>query len=242
MAKKKLKRFKENEQFPHVIEPKFIDLKENHFQLKGQWNADFFKNDNPIILELGCGKGEYTVGLAERRPENNYIGVDIKGARLWRGAKTSFEANMKHVAFLRTRVDFIECCFGEDEVSEIWCTFSDPHLGHRRNIKKRLTSSKFLEKYQQIIKNNGLIHLKTDDPVLYAYTQDVIKQNTLKLHHDISDIYENDYSHIVPPIQTFYEKMWIEEGRTIRYLCFELPKHQQITEPPINEEREGFKD
>lgn len=242
MAKKKLKRFKENEAFPHVIEPKFIDLKQNNFHLKGNWNSSFFKNNNPIILELGCGKGEYTVGLAESCFENNYIGVDIKGARLWRGAKTSFEANMKHVAFLRTRVDFIEFCFGENEISEIWCTFSDPHLGHRKNIKKRLTSPKFLTKYQQILKNDGHIHLKTDDPVLYAYTQDVIKHNKLKLIYDISDIYANDNSHIVPPIQTFYEKMWIEEGRTIRYLCFELPKQIQLTEPPINEAREGFND
>ncbi|MEA1874262.1 MAG: tRNA (guanosine(46)-N7)-methyltransferase TrmB [Bacteroidota bacterium] len=240
MAKKKLKRFKENEAFPHVIEPKFIDLKQNNFQLKGLWSSDFFENNNPIILELGCGKGEYTVGLAQENKSKNYIGVDIKGARLWRGAKTAFEAKMKHVAFLRTRVDFIDFCFGENEVSEIWCTFSDPYLGHRKNIKKRLTSSSFLSKYQQIIKDKGLVHLKTDDPVLYAYTQDVIKHNDLKLIHDISDIYKKDYSKIVPPIKTFYEKMWLEENRTIRYLCFELPKYQQITEPPINEAREGF--
>jgi len=242
VAKKKLKRFRENKQFPHVIEPEFIDLKHNNFHLKAQWNSDFFKNSNPIIIELGCGKGEYTVGLAQTHPNNNYIGIDIKGARLWRGAKTSFDAKMKNVAFLRTRVDFIDFCFSEDEVSEIWCTFSDPHLGHRKNIKKRLTSTNFLEKYQQIIKNDGLVHLKTDDPVLYGYTQDVIRYNELKLHHDIADIYHADHSQIVPSIQTFYEKRWIEEDHTIRYICFELPKHKTLTEPPINEAREGFTD
>ncbi len=240
MAKRKLKRFRENEAYPHVIEPNYYDLKDARFNLKSNWVSNFFKNQNPIILELGCGKGEYTVGLAQRNPDKNYIGVDIKGARLWRGAKTSFDAGMKNVAFLRTRVDFIDFCFGNSEVSEIWCTFSDPHLGHRKSIKKRLTSSSFLKKYQQIIGDTAIVHLKTDDAILYAYTQDVVAHNSLKVLHDIGDIYDGDFSDIVPPIKTFYEQMWIEEGRTIRYISFVLPKNKELIEPPVNEEREGI--
>lgn len=240
MGKNKLKRFKENETFSHVIQPDFLTLENNKFELKGRWNSDFFKNDKPIVLELGCGKGEYTVGLAKLNPNINTIGIDIKGARLWRGAKESFEAKMKNVAFLRIRVDFIRSCFAENEVAEIWCTFSDPQRGRRRSIKKRLTSSVFLTHYQHLLKHNGKVHLKTDDPVLYAYTQDVIKINNLKVLHDIPNIYESDYSHIVPHIETHYEKIWRDKGRNITYICFELPNDVKLIEPPINEEREGF--
>lgn len=241
MGKNKLKRFRENAEFPHVIQPEFSKLENDTFELKGRWKQDFFKNDNPLVLELGCGKGEYTVGLAKLNPNINTIGVDIKGARLWRGAKESLEAGMNNVAFLRTRVDFIRSCFGNEEVDEIWCTFSDPQRGRRRGIKKRLTSSRFLGYYQSLLKDNGKVHLKTDDPVLYAYTQDIVKVNNLKVIHDIPNIYEPDHSHIVPYIQTHYEKIWMERGRTITYICFELPKDLKLIEPPINEEREGFR-
>jgi tRNA (guanine-N7-)-methyltransferase len=240
VAKKKIKRFRENELFPHVIQPDFSTLKNNTFQYKGNWSKLFFKNNAPIILELGCGKGEYTVGLAKINPNINFIGIDIKGARLWRGAKESFDSGLKNVAFLRTKVDFVESCFSTDEISEIWCTFSDPQLGRKKSIKKRLTSTKFLRFYQQVLKNNGIIHLKTDDDILYAYTQDVVVVNSLPVLYDIPDIYAGDYSNIVPPIKTFYEKMWLEKAKTIKYISFKLPVNQKLIEPPINYEREGF--
>ncbi|MGC9331382.1 MAG: tRNA (guanosine(46)-N7)-methyltransferase TrmB, partial [Bacteroidales bacterium] len=220
MGKNKLQRFKENETFPHVIQPHPHELLNNQVKIKGRWNNTLFKNDNPITLELGCGKGEYAVGLAKLNPGKNYIGVDIKGARLWRGAKDSLEAGMLNVAFLRIRIDFIHHCFASNEVDEIWCTFSDPHRGRRKSITRRLTSSNFLTRYQAILKNNGMVHLKTDDPVMYAYTLDVIRHNQLPLLHDIPDIYDGDHTGIVPPIKTHYEYKWLEEKRTIRYICF----------------------
>lgn len=241
MGKNKLKRFKENTSFPHVIEPDFAQVTSDTFELKGKWKSEFYKNNNPLVLELGCGKGEYTVGLAKLNSQINTLGIDIKGARLWRGAKDSFEAGMKNVGFLRTRVDFIRAFFAKEEVDEIWCTFSDPQRGRRRGIKKRLTSSRFLTHYQQILKHNGIVHLKTDDPVLYAYTQDIVKINKLKVLHDIPDIYNPDHSHIVPFIQTHYEKIWQAKGRSITYISFELPNDIELIEPPINEEREGFR-
>ncbi|MFO7880404.1 MAG: tRNA (guanosine(46)-N7)-methyltransferase TrmB [Bacteroidales bacterium] len=239
MAKNKLKRFRENKTFPHLIQPNYLALENDQVDMKGKWKH-FFGNNNPIILELGCGKGEYTIGLAERNPQNNYIGIDIKGARIWRGAKTSFEKGMKNVAFLRIRIDFIHHCFSLNEVDEIWCTFSDPHREKRKGINKRLTSPKFLTRYQKILRDQGIVHLKTDDPVLYAYTIDVINKNKLPVIHNIPDIYDGDHSDVVPPIKTHYESIWLEKGRTIRYISFRLPKQSDLQNPKINEKREGF--
>jgi tRNA (guanine-N7-)-methyltransferase len=235
VGKHKLQRFKENKSFPHVIQPHHPELLNNQVKIKGRWNKTLFKNDNPLVLELGCGKGEYAVGLAKLNQDKNYIGVDIKGARLWRGAKDSLEAGMLNVAFLRIRIDFIQYCFARNEVDEIWCPFSDPHRGRRKSITKRLTSSKFLKRYQAILKNNGIIHLKTDDPVMYAYTLDVIRHNKLPLLHDIPDIYDGDHTDIVPPIKTHYEYKWLEEKRTIRYIRFRLLQDIELTEPPIGD-------
>jgi tRNA (guanine-N7-)-methyltransferase len=239
VGKNKLKRFRENEKFPHVIQPEYDALLNNQVEIKGRWR-DFFGNNHPIILELGCGKGEYTVGLAKRYPHNNYVGIDIKGARIWRGAKNSYENGMKNVAFLRIRIDFIHHCFDTNEVDEIWCTFSDPHRGKRKGINKRLTSPKFLKRYQHILRDNGIVHLKTDDPILYAYTLDVIESNKLPLIQNIPDIYDGDHSDVVPPIKTHYEKKWLEEGRIIRYVSFNLPANASLKYPAINEKREGF--
>jgi len=240
VGKNKLQRFKENEKFPHVIQPGNQDLLNNRVKIKGKWNATLFKNDNPLVLELGCGKGEYAVGLAKLTPDKNFIGIDIKGARLWRGAKDSYETGMKNVAFLRIRIDFIHTCFVQNEVDEIWCTFSDPHRGRRKSITKRLTSSRFLKHYQSILKHNGIIHLKTDDPVLYAYTLDMIRHNKLPLVYDVPNIYDGDHSDVVPTIKTHYEKKWLEAKRIIRYIRFRLPQNIELTEPAIDEKREGF--
>ncbi|HKK66670.1 MAG TPA: tRNA (guanosine(46)-N7)-methyltransferase TrmB [Bacteroidales bacterium] len=239
MGKNKLTRFRENEKFPHVIQPEYEALLNDQVDVKGNWQK-FFGNNHPIILELGCGKGEYTVGLAKRYPQSNYIGIDIKGARIWRGAKTSNDTGMKNVAFLRIRIDFIHHCFDKNEVDEIWCTFSDPHREKRKGINKRLTSPKFLNRYQKILKDNGIVHLKTDDPILYAYTLDVIEKNDLPLIHDIPNIYDGNHSDVVPPIKTHYEKKWLEEDRIIRYISFRLPSNLPLKAPAVNEKREGF--
>ena len=175
MGKDKLRRFAENLTFECLVQPEFEDIFHKDHPLKGRWHEDFFGNDNPVILELGCGKGEYTIALAERNPHNNYIGVDIKGARMWRGAKTATESGMGNVGFLRTRIEFINSFFGRDEVSEIWITFPDPQLKTRR-AKKRLTSPLFLEYYARFLRPDGWINLKTDSQHLFGYTGEVIRR------------------------------------------------------------------
>lgn len=231
MGKNKLARFAENLVFEHVVQPSFEELVQGRFGLKGRWNADFFKREAPLVLELGCGRGEYTVGLAAMRPERNYLGVDIKGARIWRGARDAKEAGLSNVGFLRTHVDHITRCFGSQEADEIWLTFSDPQLGKPR---KRLTSPLFLERYKRILKPGGVVHLKTDSPVLYAYTLELIAEHGLHAHQQSADVYA-DLVHRVSPeeqavlgIRTYYERMWLEEGRTIHYVRFDLdefPEH-----------------
>ncbi|MBK9174761.1 MAG: tRNA (guanosine(46)-N7)-methyltransferase TrmB [Flavobacteriales bacterium] len=225
MGKNKLARFAENLTFEHVVQPRFEELVRDGFPLKGRWNADFFKREAPLVLELGCGGGEYTVGLARLAPQRNYLGVDIKGARLWRGARTAKEEGLHHVGFLRTHVDHLLKCFGPQEVDEIWLTFSDPQIGKAR---KRLTSPLFLERYKQILKPGGLIHLKTDSPLLYAYTLEMIAEHKLNLHEQSDNVY-TDLVHRVSAeeqavlnIRTYYEQMWLEEGRTIHYVRFAM--------------------
>lgn len=225
MGKNKLLRFAENATFSHVVQPTFEALTKEGLPLRGHWNADFFKREAPLVLELGCGRGEYTVGLARLHPERNYLGVDIKGARLWRGARLAKEEGLAHVGFLRTHVDHITRCFGPQEVDEIWLTFSDPQLGKPR---KRLTSPLFLTRYREILKAGGIIHLKTDSPVLYEYTLEMIAEHMLPLHEQSADIH-TDLVHRVSPeeqavlnIRTYYESMWLAEGRTIHYVRFGL--------------------
>ena len=168
-SKNKLKRFKENETFPNVFQPGRDTLVNDQFALKGQWRDQVFRNDNPIVLELGCGKGEYTVGLAKRHPEKNFVGIDIKGARFWRGAKTAFEDQMGNVAFLRIQIELITYAFAEDEVDEIWITFPDPQIKYRRT-KHRMTNMDFLDRYRCILKPDGVLHLKTDSEFMHGYT------------------------------------------------------------------------
>jgi len=221
-SKNKLKRFRENEQFENVIQPSREELTENEFALKGNWSKDFFKNNNPIVLELGCGKGEYTVELARQNPDKNFIGVDIKGARFWRGAKTAIEEGMENVAFIRTQIELIEYVFASGEVSEIWITFPDPQIKYKRT-KHRLTNAEFLIRYKNILKVDGLMHLKTDSEFMHGYTLGLLHgqgQEILYAHHDI---YSNEYSpKEVTGIQTFYEKQYLEKGKPITYIQFRI--------------------
>ena len=221
MGKNKISRFEDNKTFEFLFQRSYEQL-DGGFHLKGKWN-EFFGNNNPIILELGCGKGEYTVGLAKRHPDRNYIGVDIKGSRMWVGCKQVREMGLKNVAFIRARIALIEFFFGRDEVSEIWLTFSDPHLreGHSR---KRLSSPQYLARYSKFLKDDNIIHLKTDNPNLFEFTKKVIKDDGHELMYISEDVYNKGALAEVMEIQTFYEKMWIEEGRTIQYLNFKMRK------------------
>ncbi|MEW6468062.1 MAG: tRNA (guanosine(46)-N7)-methyltransferase TrmB [Bacteroidota bacterium] len=218
MAKKKLQRFAEIETFPNVFYMPF-DADKKDFRMKGRWK-EYFGNDNPLVLELGCGKGEYTIGLAERHPQRNFIGIDIKGNRIWRGAKTALERNMRNVAFLRTRIDFIESAFGSNEVSEVWITFPDPQP---KKENKRLTCSLFTERYRNLLRKDGFIHLKTDNKELYDYTLEVIGQNNYRLLDHTADLYaQQDRLEEAKSIQTFYESGFLREGKKICYIRFQL--------------------
>ncbi|MEX0996072.1 MAG: tRNA (guanosine(46)-N7)-methyltransferase TrmB [Flavobacteriaceae bacterium] len=221
-SKNKLKRFKENEIFSNVIQPKREQLTSGSFDLKGNWNSQYFKNNHPIVLELGCGKGEYTVALAKKNPNKNFIGIDIKGARFWRGAKTALDENLSNVAFIRTQIELIEFLFSENEVSEIWITFPDPQIKYKRT-KHRLTNQEFLDKYKKVLKPEGLIHLKTDSEFMHGYTLGLLhglKQEIVYAHHDV---YSNEYSpKEVTGIQTFYEQQYLELGKKITYIAFKL--------------------
>ncbi len=205
--------------FLNVLQPPFEDIFERDFFLKGKWGSDFFGNDRPITIELGCGKGEYTIGLARQFPEHNFIGIDIKGARIWRGAKTALDEGISNAGFLRTRIDFVESFFAADEIKEIWITFPDPQP---RKSLKRLTSSRFLRRYQRFLINEGVIHLKTDNPGLYHYTKRLAEFNNLPVEFATEDLYKSDSKDEILSIRTFYENMWIEAGLPIHYLRFRL--------------------
>ena len=220
-SKNKLKRFRENETFPNVIQPKRDDVLKGKFPYVGTWRKDFFKNKNPIVLELGCGKGEYTVHLAQRSPHINHIGIDIKGARFWRGAKTAIEEGFTNVCFIRMQVELIVQCFAEGEVDEIWITFPDPQIKYKRT-KHRLTQPDLLKIYKTVLKSGGLIHLKTDSEFLFGYTLGVVSQmGVIKYAHH--DIYNNsDAPDIATEIQTFYENQFLEKKKAISYMNFSL--------------------
>ena len=227
MGKDKLRRFAENLTFDCMIQPEFEDIFHRDHPLKGRWHQDFFHNDKPIVLELGCGKGEYTIALAQRDPDRNYIGIDIKGARMWRGAKTATEQNMKNVAFVRTRIEFINSFFGEGEISEVWITFPDPQLKTRR-AKKRLTAPLFLERYAKMLAEDGVINLKTDSQHLFAYTSAVIDHFSLPCEVANDDIYGSGYADEVLSVKTAYEQMVLERGLPITYTRFSLGGQQNF--------------
>ena len=219
-SKNKLKKFIENESFSNVIQPERKELLSNSFIYKGNWNKLYFKNNNPIIVELGCGKGEYTVNLAKLNPRKNYIGIDIKGARFWRGAKTSLEKNLENVVFLRTQIELIDFVFGKQEVKEIWLTFPDPQIKYQRR-KHRLTNPLFLNLYKNILVDNGVVHLKTDSEFLHGYTLGVLKGLSIKPSFSNHDIYKNNNApNEVINIKTHYEKLFLETKKNISYLRF----------------------
>ncbi len=219
-SKNKLKRFKENETFKNVIQPTREEVV-NGFKHKGAWNL-FFGNDKPIVLELGCGKGEYTVGLAQMNPSKNYIGIDIKGARFWRGAKTALEEELNNVAFIRTQIELIDALFAENEVSEIWITFPDPQIKYKRT-KHRMTNQVFLKKYQSVLKPEGLIHLKTDSEFMHGYTLGLLHGLGHEVIYANHDVYKNEGSpKEVLKIQTFYENQYLQGGKPITYIQFRV--------------------
>ncbi|MCF8284267.1 MAG: tRNA (guanosine(46)-N7)-methyltransferase TrmB [Sphingobacteriales bacterium] len=213
MGKDKLKRFAELETFTNVFQ-----LNPVH---KGNWNKNYFKNNQPIVLELGCGRGEYTVSLAKYFPKKNFIGIDIKGARIWRGAKTGMEEHISNMAFLRIEIEQLEEHFSENEVDEIWITFPDPQPQISRE-RKRLTSYRFLTMYKKVLSPNGIVHLKTDNDGLYAYTLEKIAELNLKLIKHTADLYKEEWLDDVLSIQTTYEKIYRDKGKNINYIQFQF--------------------
>ncbi len=234
MGKGKLAKFAEMAQNPLVFEPRYNPTAEkaDDFALQGNWNREFFHNQNPIVLELGCGRGEYTVGLAQLYPDRNFIGVDIKGSRMWTGATDALNKGLKNVAFLRTNIEFIWQFFGKDEVSEIWLTFSDPQM---KKATKRLSSTYFLERYRRFMTDSGLIHLKTDSNFLFTYTQEMLKANGITPEVCTRDLYKQTGDDTVEArsFQTYYEGMWRDRGIDIKYLRFRLPQQGTLTEPDV---------
>ncbi|QMU63382.1 MAG: tRNA (guanosine(46)-N7)-methyltransferase TrmB [Flavobacteriaceae bacterium] len=219
-SKNKLKRFRENETFTNVIQPARKEVL-THFSYKGKWHS-FFKNTHPIVIELGCGKGEYTIALARKNPGKNFIGIDIKGARFWRGAKTALENKLHNVAFVRTQIELIDLIFGKGEVDEIWITFPDPQIKYKRT-KHRMTHTGFLKKYHYILNENGTINLKTDSEFIHGYTLGLLHGEKHEVLHANHDVYKNFSSpEEVTNIQTFYEKQYLEKGKPITYIKFKL--------------------
>ena len=243
MSKGKLQKFAEMETFKNVFQYPFSVISDTPFDMKGHWREQYFHNDNPIVLELGCGKGEYTVGLARVYPDINFIGVDIKGARIYTGAKQALEEGLENVAFLRTSIEIIDRFFGENEVQEIWLTFSDPQM---KNVHKRLTSTFFMERYRRFLVDGGIVHLKTDSNFLFTYTTYMVDVNHLPVLFRTEDLYGNelteqgradnqmdDKTHEILGIHTYYENQWIERGLNIKYMKFRLPAEGALVEPDV---------
>lgn len=232
MGKGKLAKFAEMAANPLVVECPMAAIMQDEFPLRGRWHQDFFHNQNPIVLELGCGRGEYTVGLGQQSPDKNFIGVDIKGARMWTGAKEALQSGMQNVGFLRTNIEFIHKFFAPGEVSEIWLTFSDPQM---KKVTKRLSSTYFLERYRQFMPDGGLLHLKTDSNFLFTYTEEMLRVNAIVPEVCTRNLYEEDGQETAEAraIQTYYESMWRARGIDIKYLRFHLPLQGQLVEPEV---------
>jgi tRNA (guanine-N7-)-methyltransferase len=238
MGKNKLAKFDDMAGYPHVFQYPFAVLQEKEFELKGHWHEGFFENGNPIVLELGCGKGEYTVGLARLFPEKNFIGVDIKGARMWTGAKASLEAGMKNVAFLRTSIELIAHFFAPGEVAEIWLTFPDPQM---KKVNKRLTSTRFMKLYREILSEEGIIHLKTDSNFMYTYTLEMAKANNFPILFNNNDLYHSGLVDDILSIKTYYEQQWIERGLNIKYIKFVDEGRDTLVEPDVEIEYDPYR-
>ncbi|MFV0365932.1 MAG: tRNA (guanosine(46)-N7)-methyltransferase TrmB [Mangrovibacterium sp.] len=237
MGKNKLKKFAEMDTFAHVIQAPMHNPWQDDHEMKGQWNKSFFKNDKPIVLELGCGKGEYAVSLAKKIPEKNFIGIDIKGSRMWKGAKDAFTEGIDNVGFLRTSIEIVHKFFAKDEVSEIWITFPDPQM---KSTRKRLTATNFMAKYREFLKPDGIINLKCDSNFQYQYTLEMVKANALEIVANTNDLYHSDLLNDILSIQTFYEKQWRERGIDIKYLAFKLHDGKLI-EPDVEIEKDEYR-
>ena len=238
MSKGKLAKFADMAAFPHVFEYPFSVVDNVPFEMRGAWNERFFKNNHPIVLELGCGRGEYTVGLGRLFPGKNFIGVDIKGARMWSGAKESAETGMTNVAFLRTNIEIIDRFFAPGEVSEIWLTFSDPQM---KKATKRLTSTYFMERYRRFLVDNGLIHLKTDSNFMFTYTRYMVEHNHLPVEVLTDDLYHSGLADEILSIRTYYEQQWLDRGLNIKYLRFRLPHEVELREPEVEIELDEYR-
>ena len=242
MGKGKLAKFADMASYENVFQYPFSVVEHVPFEMKGHWREQYFHNDHPIVLELGCGKGEYTVELARLYPDTNFIGVDIKGARMWTGATQALHEGLKNVAFLRTNIEIIERFFSEDEVQEIWLTFSDPQM---KNPRKRLTSTYFMERYRKFLVDGGIIHLKTDSNFLFTYTTYMVEHNHLPVLLSTRDLYSEDsenseYSEAAS-IQTYYESMWIARGLNIKYMKWHLPRTGILSEPDVEIELDDYR-
>ncbi len=237
MGKNKLSKFSDMETFSNVLQVPFSDVNQKDHSIKDNWARDFFKNSNPIVIELGCGKGEYTVGLAEINPEVNFIGIDIKGARMWKGAKDAIDKGLNNVAFLRTHIEMADKFFGHNEISEIWLTFPDPQM---KKTRKRLTSVRFIELYNKFLKEGGIIHLKTDSNFQYKYTLSMLEHNGFKIIQNIPDVYESKEINEVLNIKTYYEKQWLGRGIKIKYLSF-IPNQNNLIEPDVDIEPDTYR-
>ncbi len=238
MGKGKLAKFADMASYPHVFEYPFHVLDQGPFEMKGKWKQDFFKNDNPIVLELGCGRGEYTVGLGKQYPDKNFIGVDIKGSRMWSGATEALNLEMKNVAFLRTSIEIIEHFFDANEVDEIWLTFSDPQM---KKVTKRLTSTFFMNRYRKFLKNNGLVHVKTDSNFMFTYTNFMVEENKFPVLYSSNDLYHSDLVDDILGIKTYYEQQWLDRGLTIKYIKFLLPQEGELVEPDVEIELDSYR-
>ena len=247
MGKNKLKKFAEMETFHNVFQCGARECVEDSpvVTMRGKWRELYFHNNNPIVLELGCGRGEYTVGLAQRDPNKNYIGIDIKGARMWAGAKQAELTGIKNVAFLRTNIEMISNFFSPDEIDEIWITFPDPQM---KKATKRLTSTFFMQRYRQLLRPDGVIHLKTDSPFLYTYTQAMVKENHYPILVDTNDLYSEeairtlgDKANEARMLQTHYENQWLDRGLTIKYIVWQLPAEPSYIEPEIEIEKDTYR-
>ena len=240
MGKNKLKKFSEMETMEFVLQYPFGVLEREGFPYRGKWHEEFFHNSNPVVLQLGCGKGEYTVGLARRYPDKNFIGIDIKGARMWTGACQARDEGLGNVAFLRTDIELLDHFFAPGEVAEIWITFPDPQM---KKVRKRLTGTRFLELYRKVLAPGGVVNLKTDSPFLYTYTREMARHNGLQLIADTSDLYGEVHHSAkeILGIRTYYEQQWLERGLTIKYISFELPGQQALSEPEVEIEHDTYR-
>ncbi|MBR3408254.1 MAG: tRNA (guanosine(46)-N7)-methyltransferase TrmB [Paludibacteraceae bacterium] len=246
MGKNKLKKFAEMETFQNVFQcgarelggrqPSEVSLQKH--PMAGHWREQFFHNDKPIVLELGCGRGEYTVGLARKYPDRNFIGVDIKGARMWAGAKEATLDGLRNVAFLRTNIEIITAFFAPDEVDEIWITFCDPQM---KKATKRLTSTWFMQRYQRIVRPGGLIHLKTDSPFLYTYTREMLRLNPYPVLADTDDLYACEQYPDAQSLKTHYERQWLDRGMRIKYLAWSLTPLASWEEPTVEIEHDTYR-